>query len=125
MIAPALLDELAALDDDLAEVHRAANAAQERQQRIRELIRAALDPGRSGETAAAAPTWPPDPATIDLNETDETGRRVWLSPSEAAYEHHCSEYTVRRWCRERGCGVQIGGRWWVHRIRLAGTLAGI
>jgi len=58
------------------------------------------------------PTWPPDPATIDLNSRD------WLTPSQAAGAARVSERTIWQLIADHDISLKLGGRRFVSRRRL-------
>jgi len=62
------------------------------------------------------PTWPPDPATIDLYDP------AWLTTAQAAGVARCSERLIRKIIAAHDVSILIGGRRFVHRGRLFAAL---
>ena len=60
-----------------------------------------------------AEQWPPDPASINLDDGS------WLTIQQAAGAAKADERTIRRWVRERSIAIKTpGGRIWINRGRL-------
>lgn len=67
--------------------------------------------GGEVEVAVEGDAWPPNPATIDLNDG------TWWSTSEAVYALRCSEDTALRRAKTEPIAIQVGVRWWFKRER--------
>ncbi|MCX5513368.1 hypothetical protein C3941_00170 [Kaistia algarum] len=113
MTAPTILAEAVR---ELADAQRAEDAATDcRRRAFERVLQLALgQPENAVDTPAA---WPPDPATVDLNERDAGGRKVWLTATEVGGLAKVDQSTVRKWAKHCEISVTIGGRVYFHRSR--------